>query len=255
MMNKLSNIQSETQPPRLANKIMSLLLPARFLDNVLGDLEEEYYELAERDVKSANKWYWQQSMATSMIYLQKRLGSVEVLGRLNFYLPLAIFVIVVGLISLLSSLDNPEFISSTFWDELMQGQLHTALFSDNFWHNFWSFIKTSSLPMFIHLESLLITAVNLLILIYLSKKQQASALKLALWGYTLSFVPYAWSIIHIANNDLVAKQIGPIIATGVLSLLYMLLPVSYLVHRKLKRQKMEKDSFEQEKVEQESKLD
>ena len=250
-MDKFSNSKNEATPPQLANKIMSLLLPKRFLDNVLGDLEEEFYQLAEHNIKLANMWYWRQSMETSMICLQKKFGSIGFLGRLNVYLPLAMFVIVVGLISLLSSLEDPAFISSTFWDELLQGKIHTALFSGNFWHNFSSFIGTAELGMFIHPESLLIATINIFVLIYLDIKQSASALKLAVWGYALAFIPYIWSIIHITSNTFDARQIGPIIATGILSLLYMLLPVSYMVHRKLKLQQAEQDRFEQEKMEQE----
>ena len=245
-MDKFSDQKNGVMPPQFANKLLALLLPKRFLSNVLGDLEEEFYQLAEHDISQANKWYWRQSMETSMIYLQKKFGSIEFLGRLNFYLPLAMFVIVMALISILSNMEDPEFISPTFWDDLLQGKIHTALFSENFWHNFWSFIQATDLNMLIHIPSLFIATVNIFVLLYLDKKQNASALKLAVWGYLLAFIPYVWSIIHIMSNSFEAKQIGPIIATGIISLLYTLVPTSYLVHRKLKRNKAEQDRFEQE---------
>ena len=240
----------DVQPPTLANKIISLLLPNRLLDSVLGDLEEEFYLLAKQDVKRANQWYWQQTMATSMVYLQKKIGSVEVLGRLNFYLPLAMLLMVAGLIIVLSVLEDPTFISATFWDELLQGKIHTALFSENFWGNFWSILSLAEWGMFIHFKSLLIASINIVVLVYLYKKQQASALKLALWGYSLAFIPYIWSMIHIASHSFDAEQIGPIIATGVLSLLYMILPVSYLIHRRLKHLQAEHRAFNQKKRQQ-----
>ena len=249
-MSDFSDGTNEVKPPLLANRIMYLLLPKRLFDNMVGDLEEEFDQLAKHDIKQANKWYWQQSIDTSMVYLQKKIGSVEVLGRLNFYLPVALFLIVTGLITLLSVLEEPTFISATFWDELLQGKIHTALFSDNFWHNFWSLLRMAEWGMFIHLESIVIATLNIVILIYLDKKQQASALKLALWGYSLAFIPYIWSIVHIAGHQFEAKQIGPIIATGLLSLMYMLIPVCYIVHRKLKRQQAELEKFEHNKFKQ-----
>lgn len=250
-MHKYSNKIRGVKPPLLANQLMSLLIPKRLLDNIVGDLEEEFYLLAKQDIKKANKWYWQQSIETSMVYLQKKISSIEVLGRLNFYLPFAMFLIVVGLTIVLSVLEDPTFISPTFWDEMLQGKIHTALFSGNFWLNFWNILRMAEWGMFIHLKSLLIATLNILVLIYLDKKQNASAVKLAIWGYTLAFVPYAWSIIHIANHSFEAKQIGPIIATGVLSLLYMLLPVSYIIHRRLKRLQIKLQQFDKQKLEQE----
>ncbi|REL35077.1 hypothetical protein [Thalassotalea euphylliae] len=238
-MGQASNKNSKVTPPFLASKLLSLLLPERYSDNVLGDLEEEFYQLAEQDMKLANHWYWRQSMSTSMIYLQKKMRSIEVLGRLNFYLPLAMVLIAISLVSLLSMLTDPEFISPRFWDELLQGKIHTALLSENFWHNFWSFIRMAELDMLIHSESLIIASACLFILSYQAKKPQVSAAKLAIWGYMLAFTPYLWSIIYIGHNSFEARQVGPIIATGILSLFYMLLPVSYLVHRQLKRQQAE----------------
>ena len=247
-MPKNTHKVEEAKAPSLANYLMSVILPQRLLENMLGDLEEEFFLLAKQDLKQANKWYWQQAMSTCMVYLQKKLGSVEVVGRLNFYLPIAMFLAVAGLIVVLSILEDPEFISPTFWDELLQGKIHTALFSANFWHNFWNILRMAEWEMFIHFKSLIIATLNIVILLYLDKKQQASVIKLALWGYSLAFIPYILSILHIASHSFAAKQIGPIIATGTLSLLYMLLPVSYIVHHKLKRQLAEQKLFEQKKI-------
>ena len=240
-------------PPKLANHMMYILVPKWLRDNVIGDLEEEFYEIANKDVHQANKWYWQQSIDTCFVYLRKKLGSIEVLGRLNFYLPLAMFLVVASLVVFLSVFEDPEFISKTFWDELLEGKIHAALFSENFWHNFWSILKMAEWQMFIHIESLLIATFNIGVLLYLDKKEKATALKLAVWGYALAFIPYVMSIAHIASISLLAQQIGPMIATGLISLLYMLLPVSLLVHRKLKVRQADLKKFEREKVEQQVK--
>lgn len=244
-MNHHSDGKRGIKPPALANKVISMLLPNRLLDSVLGDLEEEFNLLAKKNIKRANQWYWQQTIETSMIYLQKKLVSIEVLGRLNFYLAVIIFLTAANLIVVLSILDDPRFISETFWGELLQGKIHTALFSANFWHNFWRILALAEWGMFIYFEPLLISFTNITGLLYLYKKQQVSIVKLALYGYSLAVIPYIWSIIHIANHSLEAKQIGPIIATGVLSLLYTLLPVSFIIHRKLKQLKAKNREFNQ----------
>lgn len=251
-MEQNSNDVYQVSPPSFANRLLSLLVPKRIFDNIIGDLEEEFHQRAKQNLSQANKWYWQQATHTSFVYLQKKLSSVEVLGRLNFYLPITVFLVASGLIAILSNLDDPAFISPTFWDELLQGQIHTALMSDNFWGNFWSILRTAEWMMFVHLQSMIIAIANIVMLVYLYKKQQASALKLALWGYTLACVPYAWSIIHIANHSFTPQQIGPIVATGVISLMYMMLPVSYIVHRKLKRLQAENKAFDKQQQQQEN---
>lgn len=250
-MQQQSNDITHVTPPLLANHLLSLLVPKRIFDNVIGDLEEEFHILAKQNIKQANKWYWQQTIQTSFVYLKHKASSIEVLGRLNFYLPLAAFLIASCLIIILSTLENPELISPTFWDELLQGKVHMALLSDNFWGNFWNILSMAEWGMFVHLQSVIIAGLNMLLLIYLDKKQQASAAKIALWGYTLAFVPYVWSILHIANHSFVAQQIGPIIATGVISFLYTLLPVSYIVHRKLKRMQAAQNDYEKRQLQRE----
>lgn len=244
-MSLYSDKEPDIKPPALANKVLSVLLPNRLLESVLGDLEEEFNILAKQNIKRANQWYWQQTLETSMIYLQKKLASVELLGRLNFYLPLIMFIMAAGLIVLLSILSDPTSISDTFWDELLQGKIHTALFSAHFWQSFWDILLLAEWGMFIHFESLLISFFSIAMLLYLYKKQHASIIKLAVCGYSLAFIPYIWSIMHIANHHFEANQIGPIVATGVLCLLYLLPPVSYMIHRKLKQLQADHLEFRQ----------
>ncbi|MCO7189330.1 MULTISPECIES: hypothetical protein [unclassified Pseudoalteromonas] len=242
-MSLYSDKKSDVKPPALANKILSILLPHRLVESVLGDLEEEFNLRAKQSIKHASQWYWQQTLETSLIYLQKKLASVDVLGRLNFYLPLIMFVVTAGLIVLLSILNDPTFISETFWDELLQGKVHTALFSAHFWHNFWDILALAEWGMFIHFESLLISFFSIAMMLYLYKQQQASIIELAICGYSLAFIPYLWSIMHIAHHSFEARQIGPIVATGILCLLYQLPPVSYIIHRKLQQIKTERFEF------------
>ena len=49
-------------PPRLALRILSLLLRSRAVNDVLGDLEEVYrIRATSHGVPSARRWYWMQS--------------------------------------------------------------------------------------------------------------------------------------------------------------------------------------------------
>ncbi len=54
------------QPPRLAAWLVTLFAPAEQMDAILGDLLEEFFQLASRlGVASARSWYWRQSVRTS----------------------------------------------------------------------------------------------------------------------------------------------------------------------------------------------
>ena len=59
---------------------------------------------------------------------------------------------------------------------------------------------------------------------------------MTLWGYGEMLEPYAWALIHINSQQLAPKQIGPVIAFGLITFFYMILPVSYMVNKKLKNQ-------------------
>lgn len=52
-----------TEPPDLAESLVSLLVPARTRDSVVGDLLEEYREQASRHgARAADAWYWRQTV-------------------------------------------------------------------------------------------------------------------------------------------------------------------------------------------------
>ena len=56
----------EPRSPWLARSILSLLLPDRYRDNQLGDLEEEFRARGRRNGwAKARRWYWLQA-ATSL---------------------------------------------------------------------------------------------------------------------------------------------------------------------------------------------
>jgi len=54
------------QPPRLAVWLVTLFAPAEQAEAILGDLLEEFFQLASKSgVNCARNWYWRQSVKTS----------------------------------------------------------------------------------------------------------------------------------------------------------------------------------------------
>jgi hypothetical protein len=53
------------QPPFVASWLVEMFLPNEQAESILGDLQEEYSELAPRlGIRSARRWYWRQSAKT-----------------------------------------------------------------------------------------------------------------------------------------------------------------------------------------------
>jgi hypothetical protein len=225
------------KPPFLAISIMKLILPARVLDALLGDLLEEFLLRGQQDPASAKLWFWQQSLETSFIYFSKIFNSPAFIKKLNFIVPTLLFIMSFLLITWMSYVDNIDEYSLEFWHIFVSGgYAHLLIFESTFWLNILDHMtKIDGINFLYHPPAVIITLCNFTILYVLNKRPNFTALNMACWGYSLMLVPYIWSIIYISSHTFAAKQVGPIIAIGILSFLYMVLPVSYLVHRKLKK--------------------
>jgi hypothetical protein len=222
------------QPPKLAMFLINLILPTHLIDTLLGDLLEEFQCKAEEDHKFANQWFWQQSLQTSALYFSKVFSSPSFAKKLNIFIPLCMLVGIILLVVWLSDMDELVGFSDGFWDSLLQGKLHMALFESAFWEQSINVLFNMNIWMFIDLRALLLATFNIGLLSYLNKTQTMSALRLAVWGYSLMLAPYVLSVSYLSNHALAPKETGPIIAMGILSLMYMLIPVSYMVNKKLK---------------------
>ena len=58
-------MSGEPGSPRLARWALGLLLPERYRDNQIGDLEEELRARGQRDGwRAARRWYWRQAVTS-----------------------------------------------------------------------------------------------------------------------------------------------------------------------------------------------
>lgn len=227
---------SPVTPPTFAMMLLAWILPNKVLDMILGDLLEEFSERAKDNTKAANRWFWQQAMQTSLIYFNKFFNSASFIRKLNIVLPLVLFLMVFALIAWLSYADNLSEYAPGFWQTLLTGQAHMAFFDGAFWSNLSDYIaQIDEVWFLIDSPSLIIAIFSISLLVYLDRKSPFSPRKMACWGYALVVLPYIWALVHINSNHFIATQIGPIMAIGLLTFLYMILPVSYLVHNKLKQ--------------------
>ena len=221
-------------PPKAALLLMSIILPKQIKNSLIGDLIEEYELLIADGSKDANAWFWKQAMETNLIYVSSLLRRPSFLRKLNILIPFILFTFASLLITWLSHMGSLNGYSEGMWQRLLEGKIHLALFEPTFWQEINQLLlKVGSLSMYLHLPSMLFAATSLLVLYKLDKKLNFSALKMAVWGYGFMLLPYTWALIHINTHPLMPKQIGPLLAFGLITVFYMLLPVSYVVNKKL----------------------
>lgn len=59
-------------PPRAASALLTLALRGSTMAPLLGDLDEEYAEIAEGSPKAARRWYWRQSVLSTVHVVAER---------------------------------------------------------------------------------------------------------------------------------------------------------------------------------------
>lgn len=61
-----------TRPPRLARALVQACAENEVRESVLGDLHEEFAQLAHADWRAARRWYWREALATATPLLGRR---------------------------------------------------------------------------------------------------------------------------------------------------------------------------------------
>ncbi|MEM9617516.1 MAG: hypothetical protein AAF936_06110 [Pseudomonadota bacterium] len=64
--------QRRITPPRAASALLALALRGSAMTPLLGDLDEEYAKIAEGSLKAARRWYWRQSVLSTVHVIAER---------------------------------------------------------------------------------------------------------------------------------------------------------------------------------------
>jgi len=223
-------------PPKLAILLIKLFAPSRVVDNLIGDLYEEYYlqiKQNNNNTSKANQWFWQQTLQSVFSYSQHYLTRPELLRYFN-----AIFCIIGVFITLmltvwLSYADNFNGYSDDFWSNLLSGKIHLALIEPQFWLTLPEYVQQiEGIQFLLSPKSLVFTLVATGGLVYLYKNKY-SVLSIITSSIVMLTLPYVGSLIMLGSHSYQPTQVGPVIAVGIYSVLYMLPIVSMILHLKL----------------------
>lgn len=230
----MKNPQHTSSPPELALKILAVVLPAELQECLTGDLEEEFSMRAKHSPKHAKQWFWRQTMQTSLHYISQYLASESMLKRLTIAAAVVLFPSMLIMISWLSNMTHET--SESVWNNLLAGKIHTFLWSPEVLVlGVEKILADFDLPMFFNTPATLWAIFSLVVLYLRNKKQAFSAHQAAGWGLILMLLPYMFGLIYIAIIEPEARHVGPPVAFMALSVAYLILPLSWFVLSKIKR--------------------
>jgi len=222
---------SSSQPPKIANTLLHIILPSQVKSDICGDLHEEFHQYIKMEKGNimANRWFWNQTLSTCSRYLFTRERLLSVLTVLITIAILATLYIAITLLS--HATDATFYYNNEFWHN---GKIHLLFFEAKFW-NYTSDPIFQRFPI-AHLTDLnsgIWSGFALFALFKLEKKFQLSTMFFSALAILLMICPYIYGVILFQVSSLDNKEIGPLIALMWLPIMYMVIPIAYLILSKL----------------------
>lgn len=220
------------RPPHLAQKILNLVVPNHLKESLTGDLEEEFAHRAMTNDKQATQWFWRQTMQTSLHYFSQFLATEAMLKKLVIITTIILFPTLLIMISWLSNMDTDT--SEHIWNNLLQGKIHSFLFeAEVLALGSEKMASDFDLLMYFNIPAALWSLFALAVLYFRNKNKDFSAHQAAAWSTILMLLPYLFGLIYIEIIEPQARHVGPPVAFMALSIVYLILPTSYLVLSKI----------------------
>lgn len=224
-------------PPRLAIKLLNVLVPSDLRDILVGDLNEEFWQRASIQPRDAALWFWRQALMTSAHYVSNYLVSENLLRKLVLLVTaLLLPTLLVGIFWL----SNVDEYSEYFWSNLLEGKMHVIAITPEFWRE-GSFMilhhaSLQDIEMYLHGPSAIWAMTAFAVLYIRNRYSTFSAHQAAGWGTTLMLLPYLSGLFFTQLSQLAPNQVGPVIATMTISIVYIILPLAWFVLSKTRLQ-------------------
>ena len=218
---------------QLCKKLLTLCLPRHLIEDISGDLEEEYQLLKKEgcDKNSPNLWLIKQTIMTCTRYtctVTNLLVAFVALFSLTLFAFMALGII------WLSSYDDPSAFSAKFWQEFNNAS-HIVFFEPKFWHYAPTALSEGmSFGLWIDGPALTYSIIALVFLSWLDRRMQLTAKIYSQISLPSMFLPYLWGSAKFLLYQISMVETGPLIATMWLSILYMTLPIGYVLMNKIK---------------------
>lgn len=208
-------------------------LPDKINDNVCGDIEEEYEQLvAKQNPKSqTNLWLIKHTLITCGYFMMttNKLWTV-----LISVFSISLFMLMALAVIWLSNYSDVSAFSEQFWQQFSAGSLHIVFFEANFWqYSLHSLSQGSELHLWFDSAAFIYSIIALLIIMKIDNKNNQSIKPFLLISVSLMLLPYLFGSVILATQNIPMIEVGPIIATMWLTILYMIIPISFQLVQKL----------------------
>ena len=224
-----------SKPPIIAEWLLSLCLPNTIKNEILGDLAEEFNQ---KIAKSANhqmvkQKYWQQALTTSIQYAiihgKNSLIDANSQQKIMLLIGTIFFISIYLLITWLSNINSTEGINFDIFTELQNGNVHKILTQTGFWPlATTSMYEIKGLSYLFQFEALVWTFISVKILAFCRQKNTISKATFFIFSLLWLFIPYVFGAIYLKLTLLPIQQVGPIVAIMLFSILYLILPITYM---------------------------
>jgi hypothetical protein len=218
------------KPPRLALVLLNKLLPDSVNDDISGDLIEEFNQSSKTLFKSKYT-FWLHTLSTCLRYNMNNKAAVSLVLA---FISIGLFYGLIVAITFLSNADNTLVFDNSYWTN---GAVHLFFFEAEFWQLFGNQeLSETSWQLFINIPSVLWFLFSCTWLYCLDKKYLLNLQSFAILALTFLSLPYLLGVAYFNLFDVPLRESGPIIAFMWLSILYLILPLSFGLIRKVHQQ-------------------
>ena len=215
---------------KVAKLLLNICLPEHLRDDISGDIEEEYLLLTEQHNAHYQYWLIEQTLLTCVHYA---FTPAKLLSLALATVSISIFILMSLAIIWLSAADDFSLFIERFWQEFPQ-QSYTLFFEPGF----WQFVPTAisegmGFYLWIDGPAAWYSLLALLVLMKIDKHSQLSSYRYGLLSVTLMLLPYLWGTVQFLLYDISLKATGPLLATMWLTIIYMILPITFTTIKKI----------------------
>jgi hypothetical protein len=166
--------------------------------------------------------------------INQALRDVKLVPKMTLMLSIVLFSTTFLLITWLSHLDGLSGYSFDLGTMVISGELHQALAHSEFWQQaLTNSAKVKNLNYLVQWPALLWAIFCVVLLVFFSKITWISPSSLTGLCAGLVFTPYLLGTIYLQHNQLSINQSGPIVALMVFSIMYLVLPATFIsLHNK-----------------------
>ncbi|MFT5899502.1 MAG: hypothetical protein ACI97K_002155 [Glaciecola sp.] len=216
-------------PPKLGLILLETCLPNSVKDEIIGDLHEQYYESNDRHMIKQFSFWWQAALIISRYVMMNKKTIALILSAVS----LAIFLIFTAAILFLSNSDDATAFSKPYWTN---GDFY-QFFLDPMLYSYISGEMFAGITpqLFINIPSILWSLAGVGLIIILKKTSKLNLQTIAIASLLLLVGPYIWGMLNFKANEIPLRESGPILAFTLISVLYLVLPLTALFIKEMFR--------------------